>query len=183
MRGSLKPFTIGFERFFQYVDTSGARKLLAWKPGDTKLTQIDSTIRGDYGSAFTTSLVTGLYPVSKNRFDFIFTEEGEVEFSQPQGTISIELIGIERSAGYSSLKSETITSTLSTTGWSSFLWSSRLWSDTSDAIDTFSESSIKRYFSVQKELNAYQWRVTTSSLDASYLLRTLQINGNTYGCG
>jgi hypothetical protein len=170
-------FLIGFERFLQYVDTAGTRKLLAWKTGDTKLSQISDSIRGDYGVAFNTSLVTGLYPTSRDRFEFMFVEEAEFEFSQPSGDINVELIGIERSQGYSSQKTVTLTSTTSTTGWSSFLWSTKSWSDTSDAVDTFSESSVKRYFTVQRELNAYQWRVTTTSLDADYLLRTLQIKG------
>jgi hypothetical protein len=170
-------FTIGFERFFQYVDTTGARKLLAWKTGDTKLSQINDSIRGDYGVAFNTSLVTGLYPITKDRFEFMFVEEAEVEFSQPQGTIVVELIGIERSQGYSSQKTQTISSQLSDTGWGTFTWSSTAWTDTSEVVDTFSESSIKRYFTVQRELNAYQWRITTSSTDADYLLRTLQIKG------
>lgn len=170
-------FTIGFERFFQYVDTTGARKLLAWKTGHTKLTEISDAYNGDYGAAFSTSLVTGLYPVDKNRFGFMRVAEAEIEFSQPTGTINIELIGIERSQGYSSLNTETITSALSSTGWSTFLWSTTAWSDTSTAIDTFSESSIKRYFRVQKELNAYQWRITTNNTDSDYLLRTLQLNG------
>jgi len=176
-------FTIGFERFFQYVDSTGTRKLLAWRTGDTRLTQISDAINGDYGSAFTTSLVTGLYPVQKDRFGFMRVEEGEVEFSQPAGTVNIELLGIERSQGYSSQNSETITSTLSTTGWSTFLWSGTGWSDTSTALDTFSESSVKRYFRVQKELNGYQWRITTSNTDSDYLLRTLQINGRPTNSG
>ena len=170
-------FTVGFERFFQYTDTTGARRLLAWKTGDTKLTEISDSIQGDYGVAFSTSLLTGLYPISRNRFEFMWVEEGEIEFSQPAGTINIELLGIERSQGYSTQNSESITSTLTTTGWSTFLWSSTAWSDTSTAIDTFSESSVKRYFTVQRELNAYQWHITTSSTDADYLLRTLQVNG------
>jgi hypothetical protein len=176
-------FTIGFERFFQYVNTSGTRKLLAWRTGDTKLTEIDASINGDYGAAFSTSLVTGLYPVAKNRFAFMRVAEAEVEFSQPAGTIYIELIGIERSAGYSSQNSETIESTLSSTGWSTFLWSGTSWSDTSTAVDTFSESSVKRYFRVQKELNAYQFRITTVNTDSDYLLRTLQLNGRPTNSG
>lgn len=176
-------FTIGFERFFQYVDTSGTRKLLAWKTGDTKLTQIDQNIKGDYGVAFATSLITGLYPVNQNRFGFMRVQEGEVEFSQPQGTINVELIGIERSKGFSSQKTETITSTQTTSGWSTKAWSTTAWSDTSDAASTFSESSVKRYFVVQKELNAYQWHISTNSTDAKYLLRTLQINGRATNTG
>ena len=176
-------FTIGFERFFQYTDTTGARKLLAWRTGDTKLTQISSTITGDYGQPFTTSLVTGLYPVSKNRFDFMRVMEGEVEFSQPAGTIYVELLGIARSAGYSTLKTQSITTQQITTGWGNYAWSTRLWSDTSDALNTFSESSVKRYFTVRKDLNAYQWHITTNTRGSSYLLRTLQLNGRPTNTG
>lgn len=174
-------FTIGFERFFQYVQvgSDGTRtpRLLAWKPGDTRLTQISSGIKGDYSAAFATSLVTGLYPVSKNRFDFMFVEEGDIEFSQPQGQITVELIGIERSQGYSSQNTETVQGTLSNVGWSIPAWSVIPWTDTSLVPETFSESSVKRYFIVNRELNAFQWHISTNSTDASYLLRTLQLEG------
>ena len=176
-------FTIGFERFFQYTDTTGARKLLAWRTGDQKLTQISTSITGDYGTAFTTSLVTGLYPVSKNRFDFMRVMEGEIELSQPSGTINVELLGIARSAGYSTIKTQSITTLQSTTGWSTRLWSAFAWSDTSDALSTFSESSVKRYFTVRKDLNAYQWHISTTSRGSNYLLRTLQLNGRPTNTG
>ena len=172
-----KSFTLGFSKFLRYTDTDMSSHLLCTKPGDTRLSEIGENIRGDYGEPFSTSLKTGLYPVSKNRFEFQFTEEAEIEFSNPGGQIEIELVGIERSQGFSSVNNETITSTLTNTGWDTQLWDTTLWDDTSDAIDTFSESSIKRYFTVQKELNAVQWHITTNSLDADYVLRTLQTQG------
>lgn len=174
-------FTIGFERFFQYTqiaaDGTKTPRLLAWKTGDTKLTQISSGIIGDYGAAFSTSLVTGLYPVSKDRFEFMWVEDGELELSQPSGTISVELLGIERTRGYSTQNSETVEAQTSNVGWSTGFWSVMPWTDTSVVPDTFSESSVKRYFRVLRELNAFQWRITTASTDADYLLRTLQIKG------
>ena len=170
-------FTIGFKKFLRYTDTDGGQRLLAVKPGDSRLSYIDYSVLGDYGDAFTTSLVTGLYPINRNRFEFQWTEEGEIEFSNPQGTINIELLGIERSRGFRATNSETIQSRLTNTGWSTEFWSAYSWSDTSDAVDTYSESSIKRYFNVQKELNAIQWRITSADRNAHYILRTLQING------
>lgn len=170
-------FTIGFKRFLRYTDTTGARRLLALKPGDNRLSEIGTSIQGDYGVAFQTSLVTGLYSTVKDRFEFQFTEEAEIELSNPQGTINVELLGIERTKGFSSQKADTITTTLTPYGWDSFLWDTTLWDDTTLVADVFSESSIKRYFPVQKELNAIQWRITTNSLDARYVLRTLQTWG------
>lgn len=177
-------FTLGFKKFLRYTDTTGSQRLLCLKPGDTRLSEISTSVLGDYGVAFNTSLLTGLYPtVPRNRFDFQNIEEAQMEFSQPQGTINIELIGIERSQGFSTIGTETINPTLTDTGWDTFLWDSTAWDDTSVVIDTFSESSVKKYFPVLKELNAFQWRITTSSTDASYVLRTLQIWGTNTQAG
>lgn len=170
-------FTIGFKKFLRYTDTTGAQRLLAVKPGDTQLSEISESVQGDYGEPFTTSLYTGLYPVTKNRFEFQWTEEAEIELSNPQGAINFELLGIERTRGFRSSKSATVQTTLTGQGWSTFAWSVMDWSDTSTVPDTYSESSVKRYFNVQKELNAVQWHVTTDSLNARYVLRTLQTNG------
>ena len=172
-----KAFTLGFKKFLRYTDTDGNNRLLCVKPGDSQLSEISSSIQGDYGSAFQSTLLTGLYPTTKNRFDFQYTEEAEVEFSNPQGEIQVELIGIERSQGFSTQKSQTVSNSSSTTGHSTFLHSTTAHSDTTDATDTFSESSVKRYFTIQRDLNAVQWRIVTNSLGARYVLRTLQTWG------
>lgn len=170
-------FTIGFSKFLRYTDNDGVRRLLCHKPGDTRLSEIGSSIQGDYGQPFQTNLVTGLYPVSKDRFAFQTIDDGQIELSNPAGTINVELIGIERSKGYSTTNSEAIVSQLTSTGWSTNLWSTTAWSDTSDAVDTYSESSRKKYFRVSKELNAIQWRISTNTLNANYVTRTLQVIG------
>lgn len=172
-----RAFTIGFKKFLRYTDTTGSRRLLAFKEGDTRLSEISSSIQGDYGEPFSTSLVTGLYPVSKNRFEFQWTERGEVEFSNPQGTVSVELLGIERSAGFLSANTETIEVQTTGLGWDTFDWDTMNWDDTSVVPDTYSSSTEKRYFNVNRELNAIQWRITTTSLAARYTLRTLQTWG------
>lgn len=170
-------FTIGFKKFLRYTDTNGTRKLLALQSGATQLSEISSGIQGDYGVAFMTSLKTGLYPTVRNRFEFQWTEEAEIELSNPQGTISLELLGIERSQGYQTTKSTSITGVTTPYGWDYFLWDTTPWDDTTLVSDPFSESSTKRYFTVQKELNAVQWHITTNAVDASYVLRTLQTWG------
>lgn len=171
-------YTIGFKKFLRYVDTDKSAHLLALKPGDSRLSEINKNILGDYGQPFTSVLKTGLYPTLKNRFGFQWTEEANFEFSNPNaGAISVELIGIERTKGFSSQAAVTVTSQLLTTGWDTAAWDTMLWDDTSDVLDLFSESSVKRYFRVGKELNAVQWRITTTSIDAGYVLRTLQTWG------
>lgn len=170
-------FTIGFKRFLRYTDTTGAPRLLALKPGDTKLSEIGTNIKGDYNVAFTSILKTGLYPTAKDRFQYQWTEEAEMEFSNPSGSISVELIGVERGQGFTSQGSTTVVPTLTDTGWDTFYWDTMYWDDTTDAPDTYSESTVQRYFRLGRELRAIQWQITTNSIDAGYVLRTLQTWG------
>jgi hypothetical protein len=174
-----KAFTIGFTKFLRYTDTGGVKHLLALKDGDTKLSEISTDIQGDYGVAFETSLLTGLYPVTKDRFEFQWTEEGEFELSNPQGTVDVELLGYHRTRGFTTIKDVQLTEVASTVdaGWDTFDWDTSVWDDTSVVATTFSESSVKRYFVIQKELNAIQWHISTSSLTGFYVLRTLQTWG------
>lgn len=172
-------FTIGFSRFLRYTDTGGIRRLLALRPGDNRLSEISDSIKGDYGQPFRTSLITGLYSTSRDRFEFQFVEEAEFELSNPTGTITVELLGYERSRGYVPVKQKTVkfTSTVSGTGWDTVAWDVSEWDDTSVVPVSTSESSAMKYFTVQKEMNSVQWHITTNSLDAGYVLRTLQTWG------
>lgn len=170
-------FTMGFSKFLRYTDTNGIQRLLAVKPGDTRLSEISTGIQGDYGMPFMTSVTTGLYSTTRNRSEFQFTEQAEFELSNPQGTISVELLGVERSRGFASNKTATVQAGGTPYGWDSFLWDTTRWDDTTLVAEPFSESSVWRYFTVQKELRSVQWRITTYSLDAYYITRTLQTWG------
>lgn len=174
-----KAFDFGVERFFQYTDTTGSQHLLCWKPGDIRFTEIARSIKGAYGLARHTELLTGLVHVNaKNRFDFFWTEEGEFELGAPDGVIDVELAGITRENGYETIDSVTIAPNSAPIGWTKRKWTTHAWTDGSTrAITSYSEPSKKRYFNVQQDVNAYQWRITSDDIDADYLLRTLQVNG------
>lgn len=169
-------FTMGFKQFLRYTDTGMVPRLLALKPGDNRLSMISRTLGGDYGKPFTSRLVTGLYPIAKNRFEFLWKEEGELELANPRGTISVELWGTERSKGFIPLRSKVINIAFQTEffGWDVTEYDAVNW-DTPDEIPEFvSEPSIKRYFNVQREVNDIQWHITTNEVGAFYILRTLQ---------
>ena len=174
-------FTIGFNRFFEYTDTTPDEDhhLLCWKQGDTTLSEISNSIRGDYGVAFETSLITGLMHVNpKDRFEFMWSEEGEIEIAQPQGSIQIELSGITREDGFKRLgEPKWIRPNTTKHSWTTHAWGDHAWTDTSTPVVSYSEPSTKRYFSIQEDINAYQYRVNTTDLNADYILRTLQMKG------
>lgn len=172
-------FNLGFKKFLRYTDTTGSQHLLALKPGDNQLSEISTGIAGDYGVAYETSLLTGLYQTTKNRFEFQFTEEMEYEFSNPQDNIYVELLGIDHARGFRSIKTATMTNDVSVVnaGWDTFAWDTTVWDDTAVVPETVSDSSVKRYSSIQAELNAVQFHVYTNTLAARYVLRTLQTWG------
>lgn len=178
-------FTIGFQKFLRYTDVSGGQHLLALKPGDSQLTEISTDIQGDYGVAFETSLKTGLYQTAKDRFEFQFTEEMEYEFSQPRGNIFVELLGIDRVHGFNSIKTvavPTVTTSVNA-GWDQYNFDTVFYDYTPDVPAVVSESSDKRYTDVQTELNAIQWHIYTNTIDAFYVLRTLQTWGTDTDAG
>lgn len=176
----------GFKQFLRYTSNGdGIHHLLALKPGDNQLTELgtlytpSANIQGDYGVAFESDLLTGLYFTEKDRYDFQFTEEMEYEFSNPNDNIYVELLGIDHAKGYTSVKQATLTvsATTTTTGWDTQAWDTVPWDDTTILPTLFSESSAKRYTVVNRELNAVQWHVYTNSLAASYVMRSLQTWG------
>lgn len=167
----------GVERFLQYGDNEGQLHLLFWKPGDTQLSEMADIIKGDYGEPFQTVLTTGLVSVGKDRFEFSFVSEGDVELSDEVGIINVTLLGIDRNEGYGPIASRVISTTETTgsVGWSTFKWSTTEWSSQATPLVSYSEPSAKRYFIVSKELNAYQWQISTNDLNTTYRARTLQV--------
>lgn len=180
-------YSIGMERLFQFTDSTKTNHLMFWKPGDNRLSQTSSGIHGDYSAAFTTSLITGLISTQKDdRFGFIYVDQGYVEFAQQVNNINVELLGIDRIRGYATQKSVTVTaatSVASNIGWTTFPWTTQPWDYSPAVPTTYSESSKKRYFVVNKELNAYQWHITTTDVQSAYTLRTLQISGTATNAG
>lgn len=172
-------FTIGFERFFTYTDTNNNRHLLCWKTGDTRFSEISDSIRGDYGAAFRTVLTTGLLQINpKDRTQFLWCEEAEMEFATPRGEIDIELRAYTREEGFKTLYTVTMEPDESAAvSWDTIEWDTHPWDEANGEIVSYSEPSAKRYFSVQEDINAYQLSVTTETVDADYILRMLQIKG------
>lgn len=172
-------FTFGVERFIRYTDTNGLERLLCWKPGDDTLSEISDSIAGDYGVAFTTEIATGRYPVSRDRFDFMYVETAGWELSRPEGEITLELGGYQRDRGDRTLMLKTFDAPVSLfeAGWSSHLWTTALWSDTEETPEIVREVAFKKFYYVEKDINNYQFRVRSSSLDHDWILRSLQLRG------
>ena len=177
-------FDKGFVHIFSYTTTTGQNVTLAWKPGDKQFTRIGDDIRGDYGDPINVSIQTGLMHVNpRNRFDFMWAEEAEIELSDPAGAITIELSGITREEGFKKIIEKTIQPDRVKHSWTTSVWTSKVWTDTNTVVVSYSEPSMKRYFTIQDDINAYQYRVTSNGIDVRFTLRTLQINGTATQAG
>lgn len=180
-------YSMGFERMFQYTDTTSINHLMFWKPGDTTLSETGANIFGDYGQAFQTSLKTGLIPVLKDRFQFMYVDTAYVEFSGQVDNIYIELLGVDRTKGYNTQKTATVSASsnaATNVGWDTDWWDNNAaWDVSSMTPVIFAESTSKRYFIVNKELNAYQYHIITQDATSRYILRTLQITGTATNAG
>lgn len=179
-------YTIGFKKFLRYTDTNQIHHLLGLKPGDNQLSELGTLysqsqyIQGDYGEPLNTNLLTGVYSLEKDRYDFQYVQEMEYEVSNPSGIINFELLGYDHAEGFTSENTailDVTNSTVGTTGWDTFGWDLNPWDDTSLVPVVASEDTTKRYSVVGAEMNTGQWHIFTSSLDAGYVLRMLQLWG------
>ena len=166
-------FKVGFSRFMKM-----GTRLFATKPGDNRITEISYNSTSDYGEPFETLIVTGVMPITRNRYEFTWIEEAEMEFSNPQGVINIDLNGFDRSRGFVNIANRRLQVDYSADeGWNNAEWDATEWDDGSNVEQTFSESSLKRYFNVQRELNSVQWRIQSRSIDKKFVMRNLQVWG------
>lgn len=176
-------FTYGVERFLNYADNQAISKLhlLMWKPGDSQLSEISQDFQGDYGQPFEITIATGLLPVNpRNRFAFMFTQEIDVELSNPQGLINIALTGIELEHGFTTIATTYIESQTQAlnVGWSSTFWSSQGWSYGETNLQVYTEPSVHGWKPVVDEICSYQFIITANTLPCKFILRTLQLTGS-----
>ena len=172
------PWTVGVERFLQYSDTSGETHLLAVPIAGSRLIEFSENIEGDLSSAFSTRLLTGLYPVDENRNSWAKIRYAYIELNQPVGNITFSVLGTGKRDGYSQVGSISITDTVSNSGYSAnSQLSNFLFSDTSVTPTVYSQASVKKRIRINKLLNNIQFKVTTDARGDAYTLLSISAKG------
>ena len=172
------PWTVGVERFLQYSDTSGETHLLAVPIAGSRLIEFSENIEGDLSSAFSTRLLTGLYPVDENRNSWAKIRYAYIELNQPVGNITFSVLGTGKRDGYSQVGSISITDTVSNSGYSAnSQFSNFLFSDTSVTPTVYSQASVKKRIRINKLLNNIQFKVTTDARGDAYTLLSISAKG------
>lgn len=172
------PWSVGVERFFQYSDTDGNTHLLAVPIAGSRLIEFSENIEGDLSEAFSTRLLTGLYPVDENRNAWAKIRYAYIELNNPVGNITFSVLGTGKRDGYSQVGSISITDTVSNSGYSAnSQFSNFLFSDTSVTPTVYSQASVKKRIRINKLLNNIQFKVTTDARGDSYTLLSISAKG------
>lgn len=170
-------WTIGAKQFFEYTDTSGVSHLLYVPLTGNKLIEIGENIAGDLGVAFTTDYTSGRLPINKLWKDFSRISKVFVKLGTPRGAINFEVSGTQKTDGFRSLASKTITPTYSNAGLGYDRLGDVELGDSDGTTDLYSDSSDLRYVNIRKKLRDIQLRITSSTIDTDYTLQGFIIEG------
>lgn len=171
-------WTIGFNQFFEYTDDNDETRFLAIMPGENRLVEIDERYLTDLGSGFTTQWLSPLiHADQKDKTKFAFVDDVIVELGRPVGTIKLEVLGIEKEKGYSSLTSRDITDSVSSVDFANALWGDYSWSDDDATPTSFSQATVKKRIRVNKLLNAMQFKISSTQASTQYTILSIMARG------
>lgn len=164
-------WSIGAKQFFEYTDTTGKTHLLYTPLSGTQLIELSENIAGDLGEAFMTDYQSGRMPIDKLWKDFAKLNKVYIKLGSPRGAINFEVSGTERTQGFKTQASKTISPQGSLTGMGWDLMGSFLMGSTSGTPTTFADSSDPRFVKIRKKIRDVKLRVYTNSIDADYILQ------------
>jgi hypothetical protein len=172
-----KEWSIGVKQFFEYTDSNGVIRLLGIPVTGTKLIQFSSSILGDSGSAFSTSLESGLIHWSDDHSTWAKIKKIYVEVADPRGSISFSVSGTQKSKGFSSLGNISITDSVSNSGFSTDKFSEFKFSESNSAPTSYTQNSVKKYVRINKLLNNMKWQFTSSTINTRFTPMQIIIKG------
>ena len=170
-------WTIAARNFLEYTDTGGTTHFLFVPVTGNKLVELSENIQGDLGSAFQTNYTSGRIPVSKYWKDFMRVNKVYLKLGNARGSVSFEVSGTQKNAPFQSIGAADITATTANTGLGWDLLGSVKLGDTSGTPETFSDSSSPYYVKIRKKLRDIQYKVTSNSYDADYVLQGIIAEG------
>lgn len=170
---------IGFEQLFEYTDTNESTHLLGIISGETKLVEISERSLTDYdGSAVETIWRSPLLHIDpKNKATFAKIKDVILELGRPQGTVTFQVLGIQKNKPLALLANRSFSDTVSNVDFSNGLFGDVGFGDDDEVPSTFSQASVKKRIRVNKLLNAIQYRITSTSANTKYTINSVMARG------
>lgn len=170
-------WSFGVRQFFEYTGSDGKNHFLHVPTSGNQLVECGENISGDFGAAFSTSLLTGLIPIDRDKYVFAKVAEALIDLGRPKGTINFEILGIEKKKGFASIATKAITDVLQGVEfWTGSLGEITLM-DEEDSPSTYNQTSVKKRKRVGKELNSIQFRVYSDTAETEYTVLSIQAKG------
>ncbi|MEA2112439.1 MAG: hypothetical protein U9P50_00490, partial [Patescibacteria group bacterium] len=168
----------GVKDFFEATDAGIRHHFLAVPTSGNRLVEINDKFTRDFGGAFRTSYVSGLFSFDKRMDGFAKVYQGLVEFGDLKGNVNFEIFGIEKNRGFRSLVSrEYIKEANATIDFANALWSDFAWSEGQALPIFYTEATIKKRLRVNKRLNRIQFKISSVKAGTEYSILGVQANG------
>jgi hypothetical protein len=172
-------WSFGVKQFFEYTDTTGVTHFMYVPLTGTKLIEISPNIAGDLGVAFSTEYASGRINTAKLWKDFVKIGKVYIKLGSPNGAINFEVSGTKKTLGFKAIATATISPSTSLTGMGWDPMGSVEMGDTEGAPTTYADSSSPFYVTIRKKLRDFKLRLTTSGIDADYVLQGFVVEGKT----
>lgn len=171
-------WNIGFKQFFEFTDSNDKTHLLGVPTSGNRLIEISNNYLSDQGEAFLAQYLSPLIPVNPDDHrEQAKIQETIFEIGELLGSVNVAILGKTKSGDVSVLATDTVSSTMSNTGWGDDAFSDLIFSDTQNAPTSYAQSSRKKRLRVNKKLYATQYRVKSNSAGSYWQLLSIQSNG------
>jgi hypothetical protein len=121
--------------------------------------------------------LSGRYSLEKLWKDFVKITKVFIKLGGPRGSINFEVSGAQKSGGYRSLVSKTISPDYSLSGLGYDLLGSVQLGASGGSPEFFTDSADIRYVKVRKKMRDIQLRITSSTFDTDYTLLGFIVEG------
>lgn len=171
-------WNVGFKQFFEFTDSNNKTHLLGVPTSGNRLVEISTSNLSDFGEAFFAQYLSPLIPVnSDDHREQAKIQETIFEIGDLRGSVNVAILGKKKSGDVTVLATDTVSSTVSNTGWGDDAFSDIQFSDTTNAPTTYAQTSRKKRLRVNKKLYATQYRVSSNTADTYWQLLSIQSNG------
>lgn len=171
-------WNFGAKQFLEATDANGTTHLLYVPPTGNQLVEINENFGTDFGGAFNTSYISGLLPFSKDDTVFAKVKEVIVSLGRFQGQVTVQVLGVDAKAGFSTAGSAQVSDTLSAITFVESIFGNYLFSSRVGSPKVFAQPSTKKRIKVGKKLNNLQIHISSNTAGTQYSLLEFQVRGD-----
>ncbi len=172
-------WNFGVKQFFESTDLQKSHHFLYVPTEGNRLCEINDNFDRDFGGAFSTSYVSGLFSFDDRMDAFAKVYQGIVEFGHLKGNVTFEILGVQRVLGFRSISVRDYVgpATTSSIDFTNTLFGDYAFGEGSAIPSASTEATIKRRLRINKRLNRIQFRISSVEPGTQYSILGLQANG------